>query len=97
MKTSLDSILITLAAGFAGVAAAQLGNTPFVASLRGDVLGAIVFSGGMLSLAVYDYTRRLQLLAIANPALRPPLPAGHPSAGARLIRREKALVEKVAA
>ena len=97
MKTSLQSLHVTLAAGFAGVAFGQLANASILSTLRGDIAAAVIFSGAILGIAVYDYTRRLELLSVAGPALRPTLPAGHPSAGPRLVRREKALVEKVAA
>jgi hypothetical protein len=97
MKNQINPISIALAAGLAGAAFGQLANASILSTLRADIAAAVIFSGAILGLAVYDYTRRLQLLAVAGPALRPTLHAGHPSVTARVVRREKALVEKVAA
>ena len=70
MNKSHKQLSLVLAAGAAGVAFFSLANAPFTAALPGDVI-----LGLGASLAVYDYSRRVQPLALPVRLLRPTLPA----------------------
>ena len=98
MKASLNSISVILAAGFAGLALAKLGNASFLSTFRGDIAAAVALSAAVVGFAVYDYSRRMQLLRTSQPVLHPSLPgAGRHEPATRIIRRENALVERVVA
>ena len=75
MKTSLKSISLILAAG---VAVFALANAQFTAALPAVNLLALAVSGALLSLATYDYSRRVQPLRLPVRLLRPTLPAARP-------------------
>ena len=75
MKTSLKSISLIFAAGAAGVAVFALANAQFTAGLPAVKLLSLAISVALLSLAMYDYSRRVQPLRVPARLLRPTLPA----------------------
>ena len=75
MKNSSQSISLILAAGAAGVAIFALANAQFTAGLPAVTLLAIAVSIALLSLAVYDYSRRVLPLRLPVRLLRPTVPA----------------------
>jgi hypothetical protein len=75
MNNSSKSISLILAAGLAGVAGFTLANSAIVAALPADVFLAIGASVAVAALAIFDYSRRPQPLALPVQMLRPAMPA----------------------
>ena len=75
MNKSNKLIALVLATGAAGVAFFSLANAPFTAALPGDVILGLGASLAVCGIAVHDYSRRVQPLALPVRLLRPTLPA----------------------
>ena len=78
MKNSIQSISLILAAGLAGVAFFNLVDVPFIAALPGETMLAVALSAAAISLAIYDYSRRVETLNLPCRVLRPVMPCTPP-------------------
>lgn len=97
MKTS-KLLFVSLAAGLAGVALAELGNAQILLALPGVKLFAIGISVALLGFAAYDYSRRqLPLRPRTGNVVRPALPATWRAAAAPAMIRPAAARERTAA
>jgi hypothetical protein len=76
MKNSAKYLSLILAAGTAGVALFSLANASFTATVRGDVVAAVMAATAIVGLAAYDYSRRTQPLSVPARMVRPAMPAG---------------------
>ena len=75
MNNNLKILSAVIAASAAGVISFTLANAEFSAGLPLDNVLAAVVSIALVGFAVYDYSRRAQLMASRAPVLRPMLPA----------------------
>lgn len=75
MKNFLQPIALILAAGVAGVALFAFANSRFVAGLPVEDLLATGAAVALVRFAIYDYSRRVQPLAMPVRLLRPIRPA----------------------
>jgi len=75
MKKSSPFNSALIAAGVVGTALIALSRARFTAALPGEVIMGVGASLALLGFALYDYTRRVQPLALRATVLRPEMPA----------------------